>query len=115
MPNPTAALLPNQIVTPNVPNTGTGVLIVPANPQRSCLVLINISSNNIWLGPSTVVFVAGTQQQGTITLVNSGVLQFGVIANSLNSISPMIPWVWTGAMFAQAAAGATNAITVWEF
>lgn len=113
MPNPTTALLPNNFTTPNVPNTGVGVQIVPANPQRNGLLICNTSGNIIWIGPSTVVFVAGTQQQGTISLNVNSSLGFGFFVS--NSRFTMFPWIWTAAMFAQAAAGATNTITVLEF
>ena len=116
MVNPTTALVPNQFATPNVPNTGTGVQIIGANPARNALIVSNISANILWLGPPSVVGVSGTIQQGQITLAVGATLIFGAMAGIPGTAGILfIPWVWTQAMFALAAAGATNAVTVLEF
>lgn len=118
MPNPTGAIVPNQINTPNVPNTGTGVVVAPPNPQRNGLLVWNISSNIIWFGPPSIVFVSGTQQQGTFALAASAWAYFGGygVSNVLDlPLPPFFMWTWTQGLNAQAAAGATNAVTVLEF
>lgn len=118
MANPTTAVVPNQIVTPNIPNTGTGVQIAPANPQRNGLLIWNISANTVWFGGPSVVFVSGTQQQGTFALTTGQWIYLGGL-NTLGPVDvpfpPVFLWTWTQSLFAQAAAGGTNAVTVVEF
>lgn len=118
MANPTSASVPNQVITPNVPNTGTGVVLVAANPQRNGLLIWNISANTIWFGPPSIVFVSGTQQQGTFALLTGQWLYLGGL-NTLGPVDvpfpPVFNWTWTQGLNAQAAAGATNAVTVLEF
>lgn len=115
MVNPTSALVPNQFATPNVSNTAA-VQIIGANGARNALLVSNISANILWLGPSTVVAVGGTIQQGQITLAVGATIIFGAMAGIPGAAGLiLIPWVWTAAMFAIAAAGATNAVTVLEF
>lgn len=115
MVNPTSALVPNQFVTPNVPNTTPAVQIIGANGARNALLVSNISANILWLGPSTVVAVGGTIQQGQIALAVGQTIVFGAMSSTQAANLLLVPWVWTAAMFAIAAAGATNAVTVLEF
>ena len=116
--NPTGALVPNQVVTPNVPNTGTGVQLVGSNPQRNGLLIWNISANTVWFGGPAVVFVSGTQQIGTFALTTGQWIYLGGFpyAQPLDTPwPPLFQWTWTQSLFAQAAAGATNAVTLLEF
>lgn len=117
MPNLTTGLVPNQLTTPNVPNTGTGVQLCGANPTRNGLLISNTGANIIWLGPSSVVFVAGTQQQGSFALAANATVCFGGVnaGAQVGGVIIQFPFIWTAAMFAQAAAGATNVVTALEF
>jgi hypothetical protein len=124
MPNPTSALVPNVIVSPNIPNTGTGVLILPANPARNGLLISNISANIMWLFPGSpsnpanpaITGVSGTVQSGQVILAAAAAIYFGSIATGLAAGTLFfVPWVWTQSMFALAAAGASNIVTILEF
>lgn len=116
MVNPTSAPVPNQFTTPNVPNTLPAVQIIGVNGARNALLVSNISGNILWLGPPTVVAVSGTIQQGQISLAAGATIVFGAMAGIPGAAALiLIPWVWTNSMFAIAAAGATNAVTVLEF
>lgn len=124
MTNPTTQLVPNVVVSPNIPNTGTGVLIINANPARNGLLISNISANIMWLFPGApnnptapgIVGVSGTVQSGQFILAAAASIYFGGVSTGLPSGTiNMVPWVWTQSMWALAAAGATNVVTILEF
>jgi hypothetical protein len=117
MPNLTTAIVPRFIVTPNIPNTGTGVQIIGQNGARNGLVIANISANIMWLSPSGVTGVSGTVQSGQVILAAANTLCFGGVnaGAQVGGVIIQLPFIWTDAMFALAAAGATNVITVYEF
>jgi hypothetical protein len=117
MPNLTTAIVPRNITTPNVPNTGTGVQIVGQNGARNGLIIANTSANIMWLAPTGVVGVSGTVQAGQLILAAASTLCFGGVnaGAQVGGVIIQFPFIWTDAVFALAAAGATNIITVYEF
>ncbi len=94
---------PASIKTPNVGNAAS-VQIAPPNLGRVALYVFNLSVNVIWLSPTV-----STDQTPLAALAN------GVGSIPIQPGAGLVFQNWNGAMNAIAQAGATNAVSVWEY
>lgn len=100
---PTTLPSPNAITTPNVTNTASVQVVGPDATRIGLQVFNPNASNDLWVAPT-----------GVAPAVN-GAGSFKVAALTSQMFGPPNSPPWTNGMNAIASAGATNAITIFEY